>query len=160
MAGRKIKHASSGPACVLTATVVSATWLCWPAPSRAYRPFDGTDASVADLGELETEFQPAGALWEGSQTTLIAPDLVFNFGFKENWEATLEGCLETPVSQAEPSRIADAALLVKGVLRPGSLSGGGDMAGPRYAAFRRAFRWAARKRNSPGSHFWLQHGPL
>jgi hypothetical protein len=104
--------------------------LCWPAPSLAYRPFDGTDASVADLGELETEVQPGGALWEGSQTTLIAPDLVFNFGFQENWEATLEGRLETPVSPAEPPRITDAALLVKGVLRPGGLQ---DKQGPSIA---------------------------
>jgi hypothetical protein len=44
VAGLKIKHACSGPARVLTATVVSAAWLCWPAPSPAYRPFDGTDA--------------------------------------------------------------------------------------------------------------------
>ena len=50
MAGLQIKHACSGPARVLTATVVSAAWLCWPAPSLAHRPFDGTDASVADVG--------------------------------------------------------------------------------------------------------------
>jgi hypothetical protein len=28
-------------------------------PAFAYRPFDGTDAAVADLGEFEVEFQPA-----------------------------------------------------------------------------------------------------
>ena len=26
----------------------------------AYRPFDGTDAAVAEPGEMEIEFQPAG----------------------------------------------------------------------------------------------------
>src|SRR5262245_66454320 len=84
--GLKTKNTCSGPIRVgLTATIVSIAWLCCPTTTLAYRPFDGTDASVADLGEFETEFQPAGALWEGSQTTLIAPDLVFNFGFKENW---------------------------------------------------------------------------
>src|SRR5262249_22237551 len=129
--GFKTKDAYRGPVRIgLTATVVSAAWLCWPAPTLAYRPFDGTDASVVDLGELETEFQPAGVLWEGSQTTLKAPDLVFNFGFKENWEATLEGCLETPLSPAEPPRITDAALLLKGVLRPGVLQ---DKQGPSVA---------------------------
>jgi hypothetical protein len=35
------------------------------------------------LGELETEFQPAGALWEGSETTLIAPDLVFKMNVED-----------------------------------------------------------------------------
>jgi len=55
---------------------------------------------------------------------------VFNFGFKEDWEATLEGRLETPVSPSEPPRITDAALLLKGVLRPGSLQ---DKQGPSVA---------------------------
>jgi hypothetical protein len=85
---------------------------------------------VVDVSELETEFQPVGALCEGRQTTLIAPQLVFNFGFKENWEATLEGRLETPLSPAEPPRITDAALLLKDVLRPGSLQ---DKPGPSVA---------------------------
>ena len=31
----------------------------------AYRPFDGTDAAVADLGEVEIEFQPIGATRAG-----------------------------------------------------------------------------------------------
>jgi len=129
----KAKDTYRGPVRIgLTATIISAAWLCWSAPSLAYRPFDGTDASVADSGELETEFQPAGALWEGSQTTLIAPDLVFNFGFKKNWEATLEGRLETPLSPAESPRITDAALLLKDVLRPGVLQ---DKQGPRATEF-------------------------
>jgi hypothetical protein len=47
------------------------------APAWAYRPFDGTDAAVADSGEVEIELQPAGLLQEGSQEgsnkTLVAP---------------------------------------------------------------------------------------
>ena len=39
----------------------------------AYRPFDGTDAAVADEGEVEIELQPAGLIREGPQTSLIAP---------------------------------------------------------------------------------------
>jgi hypothetical protein len=31
----------------------------WAIPAAAYRPFDGTDAAVADVGEVEIEFQPA-----------------------------------------------------------------------------------------------------
>jgi hypothetical protein len=35
----------------------------------AYRPFQGTDAAVADLGELETEFGPAEPMRAGPLTT-------------------------------------------------------------------------------------------
>ena len=48
-------------------------------PALAYRPFDGTDAAVADPKEVEIELQPAGLLQEGSQEgsnkTLVAPVL-------------------------------------------------------------------------------------
>ena len=42
-------------------------------PASAYRPFDGTDAAVADKGKMEIEMQPAGILKDASGTTLIAP---------------------------------------------------------------------------------------
>ena len=52
----------------------------WCAPAWAYRPFDGTDAAVAEPGEMEIEFQPAGAKGSEGQKILIAPATVFNFG--------------------------------------------------------------------------------
>jgi hypothetical protein len=52
----------------------------------AYRPFDGTDAAVADPGEVEIELQPAGALWVNSQPALVAPDIVYNYGLIKDWE--------------------------------------------------------------------------
>jgi hypothetical protein len=58
-------------------------------PVYAYRPFNGTNAAVADVGELEFELQPAGVLQEGGTQTLVAPWLVTNFGFAKNWEAVL-----------------------------------------------------------------------
>jgi hypothetical protein len=48
----------------------------------AYRPFDGTDAVVADPGEMEIELQPAGAKSSGGQKTLIAPAAVINYGLE------------------------------------------------------------------------------
>jgi transketolase C-terminal domain/subunit len=59
------------------------------ADALAYRPFDGTDASVIDPGELEVELGPAQLLREGSDRTLIAPAVVLNLGIFEGWEATL-----------------------------------------------------------------------
>ena len=42
------------------------------------RPFDGTDAAVADLHEVEVELQPAGVAHSPGQKTLIAPGGAFN----------------------------------------------------------------------------------
>jgi hypothetical protein len=63
----------------------------------AYRPFDGTDAAVADVGEVEIELQPAGLLHQSSQSTLIAPFVVYNYGFAERWEFVVQGQTETPL---------------------------------------------------------------
>jgi hypothetical protein len=98
------------------------TGLCaWSAPALAYRPFDGTDAAVAKEGELEIELQPAGPIWERSQTTLIAPATRLNYGLTKEWEAVLEGQFETPLSPSGSTRLSVPAAFLKGVLRPGSL---------------------------------------
>ena len=99
-------------------------------PAAAYRPFDGTDAAVADKGKLEIEMQPAGARKDESGTTLIAPATRFNYGFTDNWEAVLEGQLETPLSPSGPSSLRAAGAFLKGVLREGSLQ---DKTGPSVA---------------------------
>jgi hypothetical protein len=99
-------------------------------PVYAYRPFNGTDAAVADVGELEFELQPAGVLQEGGTQTLVAPWLVTNFGFAKNWEAVLEGKLQTPLSSDEPPTLTDVGLSLKYVLREGSLQ---EKSGPSIA---------------------------
>jgi len=73
----------------------------------AYRPFDGTDAAVADPGEMEVELQPAGGKSSGGQKTLIAPATVLNYGFAKGWEAVLEGRLETPLPASGPTTFTD-----------------------------------------------------
>ena len=42
-------------------------------PAAAYRPFDGTDAAVADVNETEVELQPFGYERIGSQSSAVAP---------------------------------------------------------------------------------------
>ena len=66
-------------------------------PASAYRPFDGTDAAVAEKGKMEIEMQPAGILKDVSGTTLIAPAARFNYSLTETWEAVLEGQIEHPL---------------------------------------------------------------
>jgi hypothetical protein len=92
-------------------------------PATAYRPFDGTDAAVANLNEVEIELQPAGHLQTGPQSTLVAPEVVYNYGFAERWEMVLQGQIETPLSPGGPSSLAATAALLKYVVKPGVLQG-------------------------------------
>jgi hypothetical protein len=100
------------------------------APAFAYRPFDGTDAAVAEPGQVEVELQPAGRLQEGAQSFLVAPGLVVNFGLTKGWEAVFEGRLLTPLSSSEPPNLTDAGAFLKYVVRQGVLQ---DKSGPSIA---------------------------
>ena len=58
----------------VTAALVSLGALTSGPDAQAYRPFRGTDAGVADLGELATEFGPAEPMRAGSQRFLASAD--------------------------------------------------------------------------------------
>ena len=100
------------------------------APAFAYRPFDGTDAAVAEPGQVEVELQPIGRLQEGAQSFLVAPGIVVNYGLTKGLEAVFEGRLLTPLSPSEPPNLTDAGTFLKYVLRPGVLQ---DKSGPSIA---------------------------
>jgi hypothetical protein len=103
---------------------VGAVALCVVArPAAAYRPFDGTDAAVANLNEVEIELQPAGRLQTGPQSTLVAPEVVYNYGFAERWEMVLQTQAETPLSPGGPSSLAASGAFLKYVIKPGVLQG-------------------------------------
>jgi hypothetical protein len=95
----------------------------WSGAALAYRPFDGTDAGVAEFGKVEIELQPAGVQAQGSQKTLIGPAAVFNYGFAEDWEAVLQGNVEVPLSPSGPVGWQGTGAFLKHVLREGSLQG-------------------------------------
>ena len=99
-------------------------------PAFAYRPFDGTDAAVAEPGELEVELQPAGVQHEQGTNTLIAPWTVLNFGLSEEWEAVFEGRGETPLSPSGSTELMMGGAFLKHVVVPGSLQ---DKSGPSVA---------------------------
>jgi len=118
------------PRSVLAAVVV----LCTAPASFAYRPFDGTDAAVAERGVLEIELGPAGLLRLGPDRFLVAPAVIANLGFADRWELVLEGrqhLLLGPAPDVPRSRIVDTALSIKAVLRQGVLQGeaGASVAG-------------------------------
>jgi hypothetical protein len=90
--------------------------------AEAYRPFDGTDAAVAETGDVEIELGPVEYLREGAERTLLAPDLRINYGFIPGWEASLEGKLTHGLTASIPGiSLVESDALLKGVLREGSL---------------------------------------
>src|SRR6516164_9313479 len=114
----------------LLAVFAAGLLLGWTSEAFAYRPFDGTDAAVADPGEVEIELQPAGAQWSREQNLLIAPAVVYNYGFLENWEVVLESQLQTPFSPSGPTNLSASGAFLKYIIRPGVLQ---DQTGPSIA---------------------------
>jgi hypothetical protein len=100
----------------------------WPA--LAYRPFDGTDAAVADFKQVEIELQPLGRLHDDQQTSLVAPAFRYNYGFAERWEYVVEGQVEAPVSPTGPPSLTATDFMFKTVLREGTLQ---EKSGPSIA---------------------------
>src|SRR5262245_18664796 len=104
----------------------------WPDNSFAYRPFDSTDAAVADLGELEIELGPVEFRRSEAERPLITPAYVLNSGFAKNWELVVEGQAEDPLPPAVAARgrLVGNVLFLKAVLREAVLQ---DKAGPSVA---------------------------
>ncbi len=105
------------------APLLWAALLLWPAAARAYRPFDSTDAAVADAGELELEIGPLGWLHAAGGDSLVVPSLVANWGFASGWEAVVEGRHVVRLGGAGPEGLLDPGVSVKAVVRPGTLQG-------------------------------------
>jgi hypothetical protein len=100
-------------------------------PAAALRPFEGTDAAVADYREVEVELQPAGVLTQGARKTVTAPEWVVNLGFAPDWEAVFQAQGRIPFGQPDQSfSVGGAGMMLKHVLREGSLQ---DKSGPSIA---------------------------
>src|SRR5437764_8635768 len=87
--------------------------------AHAYRPFDSTDAAVADKGVWEVELQPLGWRHNDDGTQWVSPAVILNYGFAENWEAVLEG--RNNIFARGGAEFTDAAASLKTVFREGSL---------------------------------------
>src|SRR5262245_56609613 len=112
--------------------LVSAPIIGWSGISFAYRPFDSTDAAVADVGEVEVELAPVQFRRSNDEHTVIAPAYVLNFGLANDWVLVLEGRREHSLPPADDTRarFVGDALFFKGVLREGVLQ---DKSGPSVA---------------------------
>jgi hypothetical protein len=109
------------------ALLVTLGALLAPARAEAYRPFDGTDADVAELGHFELEIGPTHYYRLGDRNYLIAPDTVLNFGIFPGTELVID--LQNFVAlgtlpQGDP-RVAllNTDVLVKHIFREGILQG-------------------------------------
>jgi hypothetical protein len=91
----------------------------WPAEVLAYRPFDSTDAAVADKGVWEIELQPFGWRHNDDGAQWVAPAVIVNYGFADDWEVVLEG--RNNIFARGGAEFSDAALSLKTVFREGSL---------------------------------------
>jgi hypothetical protein len=99
----------------------------------AYRPFDSTDAAVADDGEFELELGPVGSLRVGASRSLVAPAAIANFGISGDREIVLQGQRQTlldPDAAGPRTSVVDTGLFIKQVLRRGALQ---DESGPSVA---------------------------
>jgi hypothetical protein len=105
--------------------------IVWYSDALAYRPFDGTDAAIAEPGQVEIELGPAQYLQEGSESALVAPTVVLNYGLSERWELVLQGeAVHSLMEESRKTSLLGNGLFLKGVLREGSLQG---KAGPSIA---------------------------
>ena len=97
----------------------------------AYRPFNGTDAAVAEPGILELELGPIEYFEVGSTPTLFSPDVVINYGIGERWELVLQGRLAHELlPDSQGPNLIDNGVFLKGILREGTLQ---DKPGPSIA---------------------------
>src|SRR5690349_16097376 len=101
-----------------TLRVIALLGAITPATALAYRPFDGTDASVAGPKEFELELGPLHYFREGDDKGIFAPALIANFGLEHGRELVLEGKLKRlfnhPSDEARTS-VVDTALSLKQV---------------------------------------------
>lgn len=103
---------------------VTTLFLLCARPVAAYRPFDSTDAAVAEKGKCEVELGPVEFQRAGDTSLLLLPKAVVNLGVTRNWEIVLEGSHLRRLGDVEGearSSLVDTGLFVKGVVREGSL---------------------------------------
>ena len=103
-------------------------------PAHALRPFDGTDAAVAEPQSLETELGPVGYVREADERQLVFPQVAINYGAGSGWEFNLSGRRILSMTEARPApapRYEDFELAVKRVIRRGVMQ---ETKGPSLAA--------------------------
>jgi hypothetical protein len=148
--GRVLGAAPPARGVALAAAIWVALAVAVPRPARAYRPFDQTDAGVAELHTFELELGPVGYIQQPSGGVFV-PGFIFNYGAIDRIELVFDAhkslLFGGPDAAAERRRL-NTELLVKGVLREGALQGG---QGPSLAAEAGAFLPTLPAAGGPGA---------
>src|SRR5271155_5832517 len=79
---RRSVHAATTLSLLLALATSSNAW--------AYRPFDGTDADVAETGKFELELGPVHYYEQAGSPYLITPATVLNLGIFPRWELVVD----------------------------------------------------------------------
>jgi len=115
----------------LALLLVLAAW-AWPRPARAYRPFDQTDADVAETHDVELELGPVGVLHDPTGWSYI-PGFIVNYGIVHRVELVFDAhhafVFGGPDLEARRRQL-DSGLFAKAVVREGALQ---DRPGPSLA---------------------------
>jgi hypothetical protein len=109
-------------ALMLCATI--AGLLC-STPALALRPYEGTDASLAEPGVFELEFSPLGYIRSGPRRFLVAPFVVGNFD--GDTKLVVEGKVirqQGGIPDGYRTSLGDTMMLVKHLFGKGSLQDG------------------------------------
>jgi hypothetical protein len=98
-----------------------------PARAEAYRPFDGTDADVAEPRVFELELGPVNYFRQGDQAFLITPALVLNYGLGSNTELVIDANPYVALGKLGPGvprgSLRDDDVFLKHLFREGTVQG-------------------------------------
>jgi hypothetical protein len=103
---------------------IACAMLFVPTAAHAYRPFDGTDGDVAELGEFELELGPVQLLHADKRNYLLTPATVLNLGIIPRVELVVDFVGNVPLRR-DPGeagyQVRDTDVLLKFLLRKGVL---------------------------------------
>jgi hypothetical protein len=124
-----MRHGSmrrASPPTSILAAIVAVVIGTFAPDALAYRPFDGTDADVAETGNFELELGPVHWYSQSDRHYLISPATVLNLGFLPRWELVVDFqnfvAIDTPAGQPR-DQLLDTDVFTKVVLLPGVLQG-------------------------------------
>jgi hypothetical protein len=110
----------------LVAIAIAGFGVAFARDANAYRPFDGTDADVAPLGEFELELGPAHYYATERTSYVIAPATVLNLGILPRVELVVDFknfVAIHPIPEEERVRLLDTDVFLKWNYREGILQG-------------------------------------
>jgi hypothetical protein len=122
---RRLSGIIRGASSFAVSSAVLASSLFAARNAHAYRPFEGTDGDVAELGEFELELGAVDYLKEGPAKTLLTP-IVLNLGLIPRMELVADIVSAVPLQDSTGERryqLTDTDVFAKILIRRGVLQG-------------------------------------